>query len=392
MSIEGALEKNITGEIRKVPFVDLKAQYKGIKGEVMTGVREVMEKAEFILGEKVKIFEKEFASYCGTRYAVGVSSGTEALHLALRALNIGEGDEVITQANTFIATLLAISYTGATPVLVDIDPETFNIDHVKAEKAVTARTKAIIPVHLYGRASCMDEIKGLAARHGLFIVEDACQAHGALYYGKDGAKRAGSLGDIAAFSFYPGKNLGAYGDGGAITTDNIEVSEKVRMLRDYGQAVKYNHVFKGYNSRLDTVQAAILLVKLRYLDKWNGLRALHAKRYAELLSGIPEVKLPVFEGRDLSHVFHLFVAKVKDRSGLVAHLSAKMISTGVHYPVPNHLQEAYRELGYGKGDFPVTEASADEILSFPMFPELKYEDIRYVAGAVREYYARGKRA
>lgn len=369
----------------KVPFVDLKTQYSSIASEIGGSVSEVLKDCDFILGAKVKAFEREFASYCGSTYSLGVSSGTEALHLALRALGIGPGDEVITQANTFIATALAISYTGATPVFVDVEEETFNIDPRLLEKAVTPRTKAIIPVHLYGRPAPLDAIKEVAARHNLFIVEDACQAHGALYSGEAGAARAGTLGDIAAFSFYPGKNLGAYGDGGAITTGDTELYVKLRMLRDYGQVVKYHHQVEGYNSRLDTIQAAVLSVKLKYLDRWNGLRADHAARYSELLAGIPEVRSPeLCEG----HVYHLYVIRAQERGGLAEFLGSRGISTGIHYPVPNHLQPAFGRLGYAKGSFPVTERLSGEILSLPIFPELKYNQIRRVADAISDFYGR----
>lgn len=377
------------GPSTDVPFVDLKAQYSLIAEEVKGGVNEVLSRCDFILGEKVKTFEREFAAYCGAKHGLGVASGTDALHLALKALDIGPGDEVITQANTFIATLLAISYTGARPVLVDIDPVTFNMDAYAVERAVTPRTKAIVPVHLYGQPADMDSIGEVAARHDLRVVEDACQGHGAYYYGKRGSRRAGTLGDIAAFSFYPGKNLGAYGDGGAVVTDDAGLYEKVRMLRDYGQEVKYHHTLKGFNSRLDTMQAAVLLVKLRYLDRWNELRVEHARRYTELLGGVPEVKLPFFDdSKRLSHVFHLFVARVEEREGLQEFLRARSVSTGIHYPVPAHMQKAYSELGYKKGSFPVTEKYAGEILSLPMFPELRYDQIKYAARAIREFYGR----
>lgn len=373
----------------KVPFVDLRAQYAQISEEVGKEVKGVMERCDFVLGERVRDFEREFAAYCGVRYAAGVSSGTEALHLALRALGIKAGDEVITQANTFIATLLAISYTGAKPVLVDIDPATYGMDPEKVEAAITERTRAIIPVHIYGRPAPMDELKKIAAGHRLYIVEDACQAHGAFYYGAKGAERVGGLGHIAAFSFYPGKNLGAYGDGGAVTTNDCELFKKIRMLRDYGQQVKYHHQMKGFNSRLDTIHAAVLLVKLKYLDRWNTLRAEHAKRYMELLEGVPEIELPAFKiEKDRSHIFHLFVIRAEERAGLMDYLSDRGISTGIHYPVPNHLQKAFSDLGYMEGDFPVTEKYAEEILSLPMFPELKYDQIKYVAGAIRNFYGR----
>ena len=376
-------------DMLKVPFDDLRSQYKEIKKEVGQGIDEVLGRCDFILGAKVDEFEKEFARYCGVKYSAGVASGTDALHLALRAVGVKEGDEVITQANTFIATVLAISYTGATPVLVDIDPETSNIDTSWLESAVTERTKVILPVHLYGQTADMDKVSGIAARHNLFVVEDACQAHGAYYNGAKGSRRAGSLGDVAAFSFYPGKNLGAYGDGGALTTENPEIYERIRLLRDYGQAEKYHHVVKGYNSRLDTVQAAVLLVKLKYLDKWNSLRVSHARRYMELLDGIPEVKLPgVAWNENTTHVFHLFVARVEERAGLIDFLNRRNISTGIHYPVPAHMHEAFKDLGYKKGDFPTTEKYSEQILSLPMFPELTDTQIMHVTTAIREFYGR----
>lgn len=384
--MQAKIEGAATG---KVPFVDLKAQLTEISKEVESGIKDVLGSCDFILGEKVKKFEREFADYCGVQCAAGVASGTEALHLSLRALGLGEGDEVITQANTFIATVLAISYTGAKPVLVDIDPRTYNIDIKKIEQAITKRTKAIMPVHLYGLPADMDGISEIAKRHNLFIVEDSCQAHGAVYNSKNGTKkRTGSIGDIAAFSFYPGKNLGAFGDGGAVTTNNVELSERIKMLRDYGQTAKYHHISKGYNSRLDTMQAAVLSVKLRFLDKWNLMRANHAKRYCEFLSGIPEVKLPSLPDDEQSHVFHLFVVRAEERDALKDFLSEKGISAGIHYPIPNHLQEAFKELGYRRGDFPITENYADEIISLPMFPELRFDQIRQVAQTIKEFYGR----
>lgn len=385
---ESAAIKKETEPSVSVPFVDLKTQYAHIADEVNKGVLDVLGACDFILGAKVKAFEKDFALYCGASYAVGVSSGTDAIHLALRALGIGEGDEVITQANTFIATVLAISYTGAKPVLVDVDEKTFNIDPEKLRKAITKKTKAIVPVHLYGRPAPMDEIAAVAREHKLFIVEDACQAHGAQYYGKKGVRKTGTLGDIAAFSFYPGKNLGAYGDGGAVTTNSPELHEKLRMLRDYGQSVKYHHRIKGFNSRLDTVQAAVLGVKLRHLDRWNALRADHACTYNELLTGVSEIKLPELVSDRGGHVYHLYVIRAEERVGLMDFLGSRSISAGIHYPVPNHLQEAFKDLGCTKGTFPVSERLADEVLSLPMFPELKYEQIKHVAGAIKEFYGR----
>lgn len=373
----------------EVPFVDLKAQYARIAREVNGGIKEVLDGSDFILGRKVREFEESFAVYCGTSYTAGVASGTDALHLALKAFGVGPGDEVITQANTFIATLLAISYTGARPVLVDVDPETCNIDPEKLCAAVTAKTRAIVPVHLYGRPAPMDAVMELAGRHGIYVVEDACQAHGACHEGKEGRRRVGSIGNAAAFSFYPGKNLGAYGDGGMVATNSRAVAERVRMLRDYGQAEKYHHASQGFNSRLDTMQAAVLLAKLEHLDEWNAMRMDHARRYRDLLCDVPEITLPDFDpGRRLSHVFHLFVVRAEERDGLREHLSERRISTGIHYPVPCHLQEAYRGLGYKPGSFPVTEDRAGAIVSLPIFPELRDEQIRYVVESVRDFYGR----
>lgn len=372
-----------------VPFVDLRAQYASLKDDVEEAIKGVLARCDFILGDNVREFEEEFARYCGAKYAVGVASGTEALHLALRSLGMGENDEVILPANTFIATVLAVSYTGATPVLVDIDPGTCNMDPEKIEDALTEKTRAVIPVHLYGMAAPMDEIRYLAKKYKLFIVEDACQAHGALYYGAKDAQKAGSIGDMAAFSFYPGKNLGAYGDGGIITTDNHDLCEKARMLRNYGQTVKYHHALKGFNSRLDTIQAAVLRVKLQHLDKWNGLRERHARKYSELLAGIPEVRTPYFDaGKKWSHVFHLYVIRARRRDDLAAFLKERGVFTGIHYPVPIHLQKAYKDLGCGKGAFPSTEEAAREILSLPMFPELTDGQITHVASSIRDFYKR----
>ncbi len=372
-----------------VPFVDLRTQSSLIREEVREEIEEVMDNCDFILGSKVRSFEESFADFCGAGYAVGVASGTDALFLALKSLDIGPGDEVITQANTFIATVLAISHTGARPVLVDIDPGTYAMDVEAVRERITGRTKAVVPVHIYGAVAPMDEILGIAKDRSIAVVEDACQSHGAWHYGKDGKKRTGSIGDAGAFSFYPGKNLGAYGDGGMVTTNDSRLYKKVRMLRDYGQTRKYHHAIKGFNSRLDTMQAAVLSVKLRYLEGWNILRVSHARKYIELLKDVPEVALPVVdEKRPLSHVFHLFVIRVEERDRLMEHLKARSVNAGIHYPVPCHLQEAFSGLGYGPGDFPVTEEYARKVLSLPMYPELTDERIEYVAGAIREFYGR----
>ena len=357
---------------QKIPFVDLAAQYRGIADEVRAAIEPVMANARFILGEEVRLFEQEFAAYCGAKHAVGVASGTDALYLTLCALGIGPGDEVITQVNTFIATPLSISYTGARPVFVDCDPLTYQMDIKRIEAAITPRTKAIIPVHLYGQPADMDAILAIARRHKLLVIEDACQAHGAEYRGK----RVGAFADAAAFSFYPGKNLGAYGDGGAITTNNEALAAKLRALREYGSAAKYHHDFKGFNSRLDTLQAAILRVKLKHLPQWTAGRQAAAAAYAEALRRIG-IEPPRQVGYG-THVWHLYVIQVADRARVQQQLAAAGVSTGIHYPIPVHLQKVYADLGYQRGAFPVAEAAADRILSLPMFAELTREQVQYV--------------
>jgi len=363
----------------RVPFVDLAAQYATIAEEIDEATSKVLHRTDFILGRDVGLFEEEFAALCETEYAVGVDSGTSALELALRAYGIGPGDEVITAANTFIATALAISYTGATPILVDVDPQTYTMDISGLERAITDRTKAAIPVHLYGHPADMDPILDLAQQHGLVVIEDACQAHGAKYKGK----RVGSLGHAAAFSFYPAKNLGAYGDGGMVLTNDERVAESLQMLRNVGQREKYHHLLKGYNHRLDTLQAAVLRVKLHYLDAWNAARRRHAHLYDELLAH-SSVAVPA-EADYAESIYHLYVIRVADRDTLRAYLRDKGIATGIHYPIPIHLQPAYRDLGYGQGSFPVTEEYARQILSLPMYAELTPDSIEYVAETVRDF-------
>ena len=364
-----------------IPFVDLQTQYQGLKPEVDAAVLAVMQRGDFVLGRAVAEFEKAFAEYCGAEYCVGVDSGYSALELIIRAYDIGPGDEVITAANTFIATTLAISNAGATPVLVDCDPETYNLDANKIEAAITSRTKAIMPVHLYGQTADMDAILAIARKHKLYVFEDAAQASGARYKGR----RAGSLGHAAAFSFYPGKNLGAYGDGGAVTTNDPDVAEKIRLLRNIGQKIKYFHEIKGFNHRLDTMQAAVLGVKLPYLDGWNASRRRAAATYADLLADLPLITPTTSD--DTEHIFHLYVVRVADREALMDDLKSKGIATGLHYPIPIHLQPAYAELGYKRGDFPVTEEYAELILSLPIFPELDDDKVTYVTDAIREHMA-----
>jgi dTDP-4-amino-4,6-dideoxygalactose transaminase len=364
-----------------VPFVDLKAQHRSLAFELQQAISAVLERGDFILGEDVRLLEEEFAGYCEAQYAVGVSSGTSALELALRAFEIGPGDEVITAANTFIATAAAISYAGAKPVLVDIDAHSYNIDVSQIEAAVTERTKALIPVHLYGHPADMDPILEIAEGYGLVVIEDACQAHGARYKGK----RVGSLGHAAAFSFYPAKNLGACGDAGMVVTSDPEVAERIRMLRDHGQSDKYHHTLLGYNHRLDTFQAAVLRVKLKRLDEWNAARRRHARRYNEFLNGC--LAITPREADDCECSYHLYVIRVQDRDALRAHLRDKGIATGIHYPIPIHLQPAYQSLGYGTGSFPVTEECCKQVLSLPMYAELAPDQIKYVAEAIRGFLA-----
>ena len=358
-----------------VPFVDLRIQHAALAPAIESAMREVCQKGDFILGSAVEQFEAEFAAYLGIRHAIGVASGLDAIELALRANGIGPGDEVITVANTFIATVLAIVAAGAKPVLVDADPESYNIDPAAVRAAITSRTRAIVPVHLYGQPADLDAIAALARQHNLVVVEDSAQAHGARYKGK----RVGLFGHAAAFSFYPSKNLGAYGDGGMVVTNDDRVAEQVRLLRNCGQRKKYHHPVIGKNSRLDTVQAAVLRVKLPHLDDWNTARRRHAAAYSERLAG--GVHTPATTP-DMEHVFHLYVVETDRRDALQESLKGREIQTGIHYPVPIHLQEACAGLGYKKGDFPVTERAAARILSLPMYPELNAEQIDTVVDAV----------
>jgi dTDP-4-amino-4,6-dideoxygalactose transaminase len=361
----------------RVPFVDLKAQYRSISGDVKQAIDGVIERTAFILGDDVAGFEAEFAAYLGVKHAVGVGSGLAALEMALRAYGIGAGDEVITTANTFIATVLAIMAAGARPVLVDVDPATYNMDPAALEAAITPRTRAVMPVHLYGQPADLESIGAIARSHRLLVIEDTAQAHGAFYRGK----RAGSFGDAAGFSFYPAKNLGCYGDGGMVVTNDPGVAETIRQLRNYGQRAKYYHEVKGSNSRLDTIQAAVLRVKLPHLDEWNARRRRNAKAYNELLAGLPAVCPAITPGGD--HVYHLYIVQVENRAAVQAALSSRGVDSGIHYPVPVHEQKACIDLGYRRGDFPVTEALADRILSLPMFAELTLEQIEYVADSLK---------
>jgi len=370
-----------------VPFIDLTRQYKEIEDEIFSAMRRVFEKGRFILGKEVSAFEEEFARYCGARYGVGVNCGTDALYLALKAAGIGKGDEIITVANSFIASALAVSFTGAKPLFVDIDPETYNIDPNGLENLLKnrrgKRIKAILPVHLYGLPADMDGIMDIANRYDLTIIEDACQAHGAEYK----RKKVGSFGAMGCFSFYPTKNLGGSGDGGMVITDDKKLYEKLRLFRCYGEKKKYEHILKGGNSRLDEIQAALLRVKLRYLDQWNEQRRRKASIYKKKLEG-SGVVCPV-EKKGSHHVYHLFVIRSKRRNGLQVFLKGKGIDTLIHYPIPIHLQKAYRELGYGRGDFPMTEKSSREILSLPFFPELTESEMDEVATQIKVFLGQG---
>jgi dTDP-4-amino-4,6-dideoxygalactose transaminase len=359
----------------QVPFVDLHAQHAPLAEAIEGAVRGVIARGDFIMGGAVERFEAEFAAYIGVRHAIGVGTGLSAIELALRAFDVGPGDEVITPANTFIATVLGIVAVGATPVFVDMDAATYGIDAGAIGAAVTSRTKAIVPVHLYGQPVDLDAVAAVARRHNLVLIEDAAQAHGARYKGK----RAGSFGDAAAFSFYPSKNLGALGDGGMITTSDDRAAEKLRLLRNYGQRVKYYHAIAGTNSRLDTLQAAVLSIKLPHLDGWNAARRAHASAYTARLAA--HVQTPV-AAANVEHIYHLYVIQTPEREALEQRLKARQVHTGIHYPVPAHLQEACASLGYEAGDFPVTEAAASRILSLPMFAELTEAQIDYVADAV----------
>jgi dTDP-4-amino-4,6-dideoxygalactose transaminase len=363
----------------KVPFLDLKAHHAPLIDEFDRAIHEVIESSAFAGGPFVERFEEEFAAFCGSSYAIGVGNGTDALWLTLLALGIGEGDEVITVPNTFIATAEAIAYCKARPVFVDVDQDTFTMDPAQLEKSLTEKTKAIIPVHLFGQPADMDPILEFARAYGLFVVEDAAQAHGAQYNGR----KAGTLGDAGCFSFYPGKNLGAFGEAGAVVTNDAELREKIQVLRDHGQARKYYHTLVGWNCRMDGIQAAILSIKLRHLEEANQLRRERALQYNQAFSGIDEVATP-FEANYARHVYHVYAIRVQERDEVRRFLEEKKIGCGVHYPIPIHLQDACRSLGYKEGAFPVAENLAEEFLSLPIFPELTEEQTEYVAGCVSE--------
>jgi dTDP-4-amino-4,6-dideoxygalactose transaminase len=362
-----------------IPFSDLKSQYLSIKGEIDAGVQRVLGSGWFILGDEVRAFEEEFASYAGVAHGIGVGSGTEALHLALLACGVGPGDEVLTVSHTAVATVVAIESTGARPVLVDIDPRSYTMDPSQLEDKMGPATKAIVPVHLYGQVADMDPILSIAHEHGLKVVEDAAQAHGAEYKGH----KAGSLGDVGCFSFYPTKNLGAYGDGGLVVTSDSSLAEQVALLRQYGWAERYVSSVKGLNSRLDELQAAILRVKLRHLEEWNAKRRSHAALYDELLGDAALVTPQDTEyGK---HCYHIYAVRSKRRDELKTYLRQRDVGALVHYPVPVHLQEAYADLGVGPGALPVTERCAEEVLTLPVAPELSEDQIRDVCGLIREF-------
>ncbi len=365
-----------------VPFLDLKAQYTSIEGEILTAASRALASTQYVLGPEVAAFEEEFAAYSGGKFGIGVNSGTSALHLALLAAGIGAGDEVITVSCTFVATVAAIDYAGARPVFVDVDPQTLNMDVTQVEAAITDRTKAILPVHLHGQPADLDPILEIARRRNLVVIEDAAQAHGAEYKGR----RVGSIGDMGCFSFYPGKNLGACGEGGMVVTNNEDYAKQIRMLRDWGQERKYHHTLKGYNYRLEGIQGAVLRVKLRHLDAWTESRRGNAAHYNALLAD-SGITLPV-EASYARHVYHVYGVRIPNRDAVQAALQAREIQTNIHYPIPVHLQKAYREFGFGEGDLPVTEKAAKELLSLPMFPELERGQVEEVCEAIRQEVAR----
>lgn len=363
----------------KIPFVSFNAMHNEIKDEIQDAFKRVYEKNWFIQGTECELFEKEFAEYCGAEYAVGCGNGLDALYLVLRAYGIGEGDEVIVPSNTYIATALAVSYTGAVPVFAEPSMETYNIDPELIEATITAKTRAIMAVHLYGQPADMDSIREIAARHDLKVIEDSAQAHGATYKGQ----RTGSIGDAAGFSFYPGKNLGALGDAGAVTSNDKDLIDKVRALGNYGSDYKYHHIYKGNNSRLDEVQAAFLRVKLKNLDRWNSDRVKTAERYLKEIDN-PQIKLPVVRENN-THVYHIFAIRCDRRDELEKYLAEKGIGTNKHYPIPMHLQGAYKELGFGEGDFPNAEEISSTELSIPMYYGMSDDEIGYVIDSLNKW-------
>jgi dTDP-4-amino-4,6-dideoxygalactose transaminase len=367
--------------MKKVPLLDLTGQYRGLREEIRDAIDRVLESGHYILGPETKAFEAEVAEYCGVKYAVGVANGTDALVLALDAAGIKAGDEVITTPFTFFATAEVISRLGATPVFVDIDPKTYNIDVEQVKQAITSKTKAIIPVHIFGQPADMDEIMALAAEHDLFVLEDAAQAMGSEYKGK----KIGSLGHAATFSFFPTKNLGGYGDGGMIVTNDEKLATQARILRAHGSNPKYYHAQLGYNSRLDEIQSAALRIKLRHLDDWNNARAKNATYYDKKLAELPVVT--PYRAENRKHIFHLYNVQTEDRDGMLAHLKENGIASGIYYPVPLHLQEVYKPLGYKEGDLPHSETIAKKMFALPLYPELTEETIDEIVAVVRNYFA-----
>ena len=365
-----------------VPFFELETQYRELREEILESVDRVCRSASFVLGEEVESFEREFAHYCGVAHCVALNSGTSALHLALLAAGVQPGDEVVTSSNTFFATAEAISYTGASPIFVDVRPETGNIDPDLLEQAISERTRAIVPVHLYGRPAELESILEVADRHGVALIEDACQAHGATYRGR----RVGAFGLAAAFSFYPAKNLGAYGEGGALTTNDEEVAQFARAMRHHGQATRYYHDAVGFNYRMDGFQGAVLRIKLRRLDDWTARRRELAARYRELLAGA-KLDLPE-DSPDADCVYHLFAVYSDGRDSVRAALEERGVKTAIHFPVPVHLQKAYAGLGHARGAYPHTERACDRVLSMPLYPELPLEHVEYAASALAEVAGR----
>ncbi len=363
----------------KIPYLNLKSQYESIKDEINTAILEVIDSCAFAGGPFVEKFEKEYAKFCGCKYSIGVGSGTDALWLAMLALGIGQGDEIITVPNTFIATIEAISFCGAKPVFVDIDEKYYTMNPELIEKAITLKTKAIIPVHLFGQIADMDPIIKIAEKHGLFVIEDACQAHGAEYKGK----KAGSIGGAGCFSFYPGKNLGAYGEAGAVVTNSDELNTKIKILRDHGQSKKYYHEIIGWNARMDGIQGAILSVKLQYLEKWNENRRNNARLYNKYLHDMCELITPK-EADNCKHIYHIYAIRTQNRDKLINSLKENKIDCGVHYPLPVHLQQAYSFLRYRMGSMQVAEKCSKEFVSLPMYAELSQNQVEYISSEIKK--------
>jgi dTDP-4-amino-4,6-dideoxygalactose transaminase len=363
-----------------IPFVDLKAQYQSIKQEIDSAIRGVLDSSQFVLGSEVAAFEQEFAAYCSSRYAVGVNSGTSALHLALLAAGVGSGDEVITVPFTFVATVAAIYFTGASPVFVDVEPGSLTMDVSQLEKVITKNTKVILPVHLYGHPADMDPVLEIARQHGLIVIEDAAQAHGAEYKGR----RVGGMGDLGCFSFYPGKNLGAYGEGGMVVTNNPDYAQNIRVRRDWGQSSRYHHDLRGFNYRMEGLQGAILRVKLHHLDHWTEARRAHAARYTELLANtvVAPAATPF-----VRHVYHVYAIRTLHRDRVIEGLHSQGVQTGIHYPIPVHLQKAYSDERYQAGDFPCAELAAGEVLSLPIYPELSESQLETIAMSIQQSLA-----